>query len=375
MTLRLKAPIRSSQRGAPRDARVAGTPLPEPRAAERGSWIPASAGMSGIARRAFIAGLTAAAAWPLAARAQQGKRMRRMGVFTGVGEEDLDTQARHAALLQGLAQLGWTDGHNLQIDFRWGRGDEERIRKSATELAALAPDVVFATGSAGVGAMLRVTRTVPIVFAIVPDPVGSGFVNSLSRPGGNATDFLQFEYSLSGKWLELLKQIAPGLTRAAILWDPAITAGIGQFAVIQSVAPSLGVEVSPVNLRDAGEIERAVATFAQSSNGGLILTASALSVVHRNLIVALAVRHKLPAVYNNRSFVTDGGLISYGANLIDQYRRAAGYVDRILKGEKPADLPVQAPTKYELVINLKTAKALGLDMPPSVLARADEVIE
>ena len=327
-----------------------------------------------LARRAFIAGLTAAAALPLAARAQQGERMRRMGVFTGVGEEDLDTQARHAALLQGLAQLGWA-GHNLQIDFRWGRGDEERSRKSATELAALAPDVVFATGSAGVGAMLRVTRTVPIVFAIVPDPVGSGFVNSLSRPGGNATGFMQFEYSLSGKWLELLKQIAPGVTRAAVLWDPAITAGIGQFAVIQSVAPSVGVEVSPINVRDASEIERDVARFAQSSNGGLILTASALSVVHRNLIIALALRHKLPAVYFNRSLVTDGGLISYGANLIDQYRQAASYVDRILKGEKPADLPVQAPTKYELVINLKTAKALGLEIPTPVLARADEVIE
>jgi putative ABC transport system substrate-binding protein len=373
--LRLKAPIRSSPRGAPRDARVAGTPLRGPRATERGSWIPASTGTSGIARRAFIAGLTAATALPLAARAQKGDRMRRMGVFTGVGEDDLDTQARHAALLQGLAQLGWADGHNLQIDFRWGGGDEERIRKNATELAALAPDVIFATGSASVAAMLRVTRTVPIVFAIVPDPVGSGFVNSLSRPGGNATGFLQFEYSLSGKWLELLKQIAPGLTRAAILWDPAIPAGIGQFAVIQSVAPSLGVEVIPVNLRDAGENERAVATFAQSSNGGLILTASALSVVHRNLIVALAVRHKLPAVYFHRGFVTDGGLISYGANPIDQYRRAAVYVDRILKGEKPADLPVQAPTKYELVVNLKTARTLGLDMPPSVLARADEVIE
>ena len=324
-------------------------------------------------RRAFITLVGgAAAAWPLAVRAQQGERMRRMGIFTGVGEGDLDTQARHAALLQGLAQLGWTDGHNLQIDFRWGGGDAERIRKSATELAALAPDVIFATGSAAVGAMLRVTRTVPIVFAIVPDPVGSGFVNSLSRPGGNATGFLQFEYSLSGKWLELLKQIAPGLTRAAILWDPAITAGIGQFAVIQSVAPSLGVDVSPVNLRHAGEIERAVATFARSSNGGLILTASALSVVHRNLVVALAIRHKLPAVYTNRGFVTEGGLISYGANFIDQYRRAAAYVDRILKGEK---LPVQAPTKYELVINLKTAKALGITVPLILQQRADEVIE
>jgi putative ABC transport system substrate-binding protein len=327
-------------------------------------------------RREFITLVGgAAAAWPLAARAQQGERVRRMGVLTGVGEGDSEAQARNAALLQGLAQLGWTDGRNVQIDIRWGGGDEERIRKSAAELAALAPDVIFATGSASVGAMLRATRTVPIVFAIVPDPVGSGFVNSLSRPGGNATGFMQFEYSLSGKWLELLKQIAPGVTRAAVLWDPAITAGIGQFAVIQSVAPAVGVEVSPVNVRDAGEIERAVGAFAQSSNGGLILTASALAVVHRNLVIALAVRHKLPAVYTNRSFVTGGGLISYGANFIDQYRQAAGYVDRILRGEKPADLPVQAPTKYELAINLKTAKALGLDVPPMLLARADEVIE
>ena len=298
-----------------------------------------------------------------------------MGVITGTAEGDLETQARTAALLQGLARLGWTDGRNMQIDIRFGGGDAERIRKSAAELVALAPDVIFATGSASVAAMLQATRTVPIVFAIVPDPIGSGFVSSLSRPGGNATGFMQFEYSLSGKWLELLKQIAPGVTRAAVLWDPAITAGIGQFAVIQSVAPSVGVEVSPVNVRDASEIEREVARFAQSSNGGLIVTASALSVVHRNLIIALALRHKLPAVYFNRSLVTDGGLISYGANLIDQYRQAASYVDRILKGEKPADLPVQAPTKYELVINLKTAKALGLDIPASVLARADEVIE
>jgi putative ABC transport system substrate-binding protein len=327
-------------------------------------------------RREFITVLGgAAAAWPLAARAQQGERVRRMGVITGTAEGDLETQARTAALLQGLAQLGWTDGRNMQIDIRFGGGDAERIRKSAAELVALAPDVIFATASASVAAVLQATRTVPIVFAIVPDPVGSGFVNSLSRPGGNATGFMQFEYSLSGKWLELIKQIAPGVTRAAVLWDPAITAGIGQFAVIQSVAPSVGVEVSPINVRDASEIERAVARFAQSSNGGLIVTASALSVVHRNLIIALALRHKLPAVYFNRSLVTDGGLISYGANLIDQYRQAASYVDRILKGEKPADLPVQAPTKYELVINLKTAKALGLDIPASVLARADEVIE
>jgi ABC-type uncharacterized transport system substrate-binding protein len=327
-------------------------------------------------RREFITLLSgAAAAWPLAGHAQQPEGMRRIGVITGTAEGDLETQARTAALLQGLAQLGWTDGRNMQIDIRFGSGDAERIRKSAAELAALTPDVIVAAGSASVAAMLQATRTVPIVFAIVPDPVGSGFVNSLSRPGGNATGFMQFEYSLSGKWLELLKQIAPGVTRAAVLWDPAITAGIGQFAVIQSVAPSVGVEVSPINVRDASEIERAVARFAQSSNGGLIVTASALSAVHRNLIIALALRHKLPAVYFNRSLVTDGGLISYGANLIDQYRQAANYVDRILKGEKPADLPVQAPIKYELVVNLKTAKALRLEIPTPVLARADEVIE
>jgi putative ABC transport system substrate-binding protein len=329
-----------------------------------------------MTRRDLIALLGGTAAgWPLRVLAQQTERVRRVGMLTGVAEDDAGAQARNAAWLQGLAQLGWTDGYNVQIDIRWGGGDAERIRKSAAELAALTPDVIFATGSASVGAMLQATRTVPIVFAIVPDPVGSGFVNSLSRPGGNATGFMQFEYSLSGKWLEVLKQIAPGVRRAAVLWDPAITAGIGQFAVMQSVAPSLGVELTPVNVRDAGEIERAVATFAQSSNGGLILTASALSVVHAKLIIALALGHKLPAVYSNRNFVTNGGLISYGANFIDQYRQAAGYVDRILRGEKPADLPVQAPTKYELVINLKTAKALGIDVPAQLLARADDVIE
>ena len=249
----------------------------------------------------------------------------------------------------------------MRIDYRWGAGNADNIRKYAAELAALAPDVILATGTAAMAPLLQATRTVPIVFVIVADPVGAGFVDSLARPGGNATGFMQFEYSLSGKWLELLKQIAPGVTRAAVLRDPAITAGIGQFAVIQSVAPSVGVEVSPVNVRDAGEIERAVTAFARSPNGGLIVTASALARVHRDLIVTLAARHKLPAVYYRRYFVTGGGLISYGPDFVDQFRRAAGYVDRILKGEKPADLPVQAPTKYELVINLKTAKALGLD--------------
>ena len=271
--------------------------------------------------------------------------------------------------------MGWTDGRNVRIDIRWGAGDADRIRKYAAELVALAPDVILATGSAAVGPLLQATRTVPIVFVHVADPVGAGFVESLARPGGNATGFTTFEYGMSGKWLELLKEIAPGVTRAAVLRDPAIAAGIGQFGAIQSVAPSLGVEVSPVDVRDAGEIERAVAAFARAPNGGLIVTASALAIVHRDLIITLAARHKLPAVYFARYFVTGGGLISYGPDLVDQYRRAAGYVDRILKGEKPADLPVQAPTKYELVINLKTAKALGLDVPPTLLARADEVIE
>jgi putative ABC transport system substrate-binding protein len=269
--------------------------------------------------------------------------------------------------------LGWTDGRNVRIDTRWASGDAELIRKYAAELVALAPDVIFASGNAAVAPLLQATHTVPIVFSAVADPVGSGFVDSLSQPGGNATGFMQFEYGLSGKWLELLKEIAPSLTRVIILWDPE-TAGIGQFAIIQSVATSAGVDVRPVNLRDAGETERAITAFARAPNGGLVVTASAWSVVRRDLIIALAARHKLPAVYFERLFVVAGGLISYGASFVDQYRRAAGYVDRILKGEKPADLPVQAPTKYELVI-LKTAKALGFAVPPSVLARADEVIE
>jgi putative tryptophan/tyrosine transport system substrate-binding protein len=318
----------------------------------------------------------AAAAWPLTARAQQGERVRRIGALAGgVAADDSDAQANFAAFLQVLQQLGWTDGRNLRIDYRLGLGNVDNIRKCAAELAALAPDVILASGTSPMAPLLQATRTVPIVFVNVADPVGAGFVDSLARPGGNATGFIQFEYSLSGKWLELLKQIAPGVTRAAVLRDPAITAGIGQFAVIQAVAPSVGVEVSPVNVRDAGEIERAVTVFARSPNGGLIVTSSALSVVHRDLIVTLAARHKLPAVYPRRYYVTGGGLISYGFDIVDQYRRAAGYVDRILKGEKPADLPVQAPTRYELVINLKTAKALGLDVPATVLTRADEVIE
>jgi putative ABC transport system substrate-binding protein len=325
-------------------------------------------------RRAFIAALGGAAAWPVVARAQQPERMRRIGVLLGIAA-NTDTQTRLAAFVQTLQQLGWTDGRNVRIDTRWALGDTELIRRYAAELVALAPDVIFVSGNAAVAPLLQATHTVPIVFASVADPVGSGFVDSLSQPGGNATGFMQFEYGLSGKWLELLKEIAPGLTRAIVLWDPAVTAGIGQFAIIQSVATSAGVDVRPVNLRDAGETERAITAFARAPNGGLVVTASAWSVVRRDLIIALAARHKLPAVYFERLFVVAGGLISYGANFVDQYRRAAGYVDRILKGEKPADLPVQAPTKYELVINLKTAKTLGLAVPPSVLARADEVIE
>jgi putative ABC transport system substrate-binding protein len=328
-------------------------------------------------RREFITLLAGAtAAWPLAARAQQSERMRRIGVLTsGATADDPDGRARTAAFLQGLQQLGWIDGRNIRIDYRWGAGDADNMRKYAAELVALAPDVILASGTATVAPLLQATRTVPIVFVQVTDPVGAGFVDSLARPGGNATGFLLFEYSISGKWLELLKEIAPHVSRAGVIRDPAQTAGTGQFAVIQAVAPSVGMEVSAINVRDAPEIERSVAAFARSANGGLIVTASALSVVHRDLIVTLAARHKLPAVYYRRLYVTGGGLISYGPDLVDQQRRAAGYVNRILNGEKPADLPVQAPTKYELVINLKTAKTLGLTVPPSLLARADEVIE
>ena len=327
-------------------------------------------------RREFISLLGGAAvAWPLAAYAQQGERVRQIGVLTANAADDVDAQARHAAFLQGLEHLGWTEGRNVRVDARWAAGSTADTRRYARELAALAPDVILATGSSAVAPLLEATTTVSIVFVIVPDPVGAGFVDSLSRPGGNATGFMQFEYSLSAKWPELLKQIMPHATRAAVLRDAAITAGIGQFAVIQSVAPSLGVEVSPINVRDAREIERAVAAFARSANGGLIVTAGPLTALHRELIMTLAARYKLPTVYPNRDYPAGGGLISYGPDLVDQFRRAASYVDRILKGEKPADLPVQAPTKYDLVINLKTAKALGIDMPPTLLARADEVIE
>ena len=302
--------------------------------------------------------------------------MRRIGVLVASPADDAESQARVAAFKEGLAQLGWTEGRNVRIDTRWATTNADDLRKHAAELAASTPDVlVGASGTTTVAALLQATRTVPIVFAIVVDPVGAGFVASLARPGGNATGFTMFEYGMSGKWLELLKQIAPGVTRAAVLRDPAIASGIGQFGAIQAVAPSLRVELSPVDVRDAPEIERAVTAFAGIENGGLVVTASPSGTVHRELIIALAARHKLPAVYWQRFYRASGGLMSYGPDLLDQYRRAAGYVDRILKGEKPADLPVQAPTKYELVINLKTAKALGLTVPPSLLARADEIIE
>src|SRR5262249_34867505 len=287
---------------------------------------------------------------------------------------DREGEARLAAFTHALSQLGWGEGRNLRIDIRWAKAED--LHRHAAELVALAPDVlVAATGTATVASLLQATRTIPIVFAIVVDPVGAGFVASMAEPGGNATGFAAYEDSMSGKWLELLKEVAPGVTRAAVLRDPAVASGIGQFGAVQIVAPALGVQLTPVDVRDAGEIERAVAAFATRSNGGVIVTASALGTVHRELIAAVAARHKLPAVFPSRSYVSSGGLISYGPDLIDQFRRTAGYVDRILKGEKPANLPVQAPTKYELVINLKTAKALGVDLPASVLARADEVIE
>ena len=326
-------------------------------------------------RREFIAlagGLVVSS--PFAARAQQPDRMRRVGVLMA-GADDQEPQARLAVFLQALQQLGWTNGHNVRIEYRWAAGNADDIRKYAAELVALAPDVILAGGGAVLPSLQQATRTVPIVFTQTPDPVGAGFVDSLARPGGNATGFMALEYGLGAKWLELLKEIAPAVTRVAVIRDAAISAGLGFFGAIQAVAPSFGVELSPVNVRDAGEIEPAVAAFARSANGGLIVTGSALANVHSDLIIALAARHKLPAVYFNRVSVSRGGLISYGADVIDQYRHAAGYVDRILKGEKPADLPVQNPTKYELVINMKTAKALGLEVPARLLARADEVIE
>jgi putative ABC transport system substrate-binding protein len=326
-------------------------------------------------RRAFIAALGGAAAWPVAARGQQRERMRLIGVLVPATADDLEFQVRLAAFHQGLQQSGWTIGRNVRIDTRWATTDAAQIRRHAEELAALAPDVILAPAATTVGPLLQATRTVPIVFPSFVDPVGAGFVDSLARPGGNATGFMNFEYSIGGKWLELLKEIMPGVTRVAVLRYAATPSGVGQFGIIVSVAQSLRVEVTPVNMRDAPEIESAVAVFARGPHDGLIVPASPLAQRHRDLIVMLAARHKLPAVYFDRVFAAAGGLISYGPDYIDQYRRAAGYVDRILKGEKPAELPVQAPTKYDLVINLKTAKALDLTVPPMLLARADEVIE
>jgi putative ABC transport system substrate-binding protein len=326
-------------------------------------------------RREFLGLLGGAAAWPAASKAQQDERMRRVGVLTGVTADDPETKPRIAAFLQELQRLGWTEGRNVHIDVRGGAGNVGVTRKNATELVALVPDVILAGGGSTVAPALEATRTVPIVFTLTVDPVGGGFVDSLARPGGNVTGFMLFEYSLSGKWLELLKQIAPDVTRAAVLRDPTAPTGTGQFAVIQAVASSLGLDVSAINVRDAREIEQTVAAFARIANGGLIVTASPLAVIHSDLIITLAARYKLPTVYWDRSYAIAGGLISYGADVIDQFRLAAGYTDRILKGEKPADLPVQAPTKYELVINLKTAKALGITIPNTVVARADALIE
>jgi len=329
-----------------------------------------------VRRRKFMTLLGGAAAgWPFAARAQQSERVRRIGILLPAAADDAVFQARVGAFQQALALLGWMIGRNVRIDIRWATTNAAEIRRHATELAALAPDVILATGDSTMPPLLEATRTVPIVFPVVSDPVGAGYVDNLARPGGNATGFMTTEYSIGGKWLELLKEIAPKVTRVAVLRDPAIPAQTAQFGAIQAVAPALRVEVIPINLRDAGEIEQPVGTFARSPNGGLIATAGGAAVRHRDLIVTLAARYRLPAVYWERLFVAAGGLISYGADLVEQYRRAAGYVDRILKGEKPADMPVQAPTKYELVINLKTAKALGLTVPQSLLSRADEMIE
>src|SRR5262245_37761381 len=328
-----------------------------------------------VRRREFIALAAGTVVWPLAGHAQQPERTRRIGVLLNLASDDQEGQTRLVAFEQGLGHLGWSIGGNLRIDYRWGAGDADSIRTFAAELVALAPDVILSAGSPSVAALQKATHTLPIVFVTVVDPVGSGFVDSLALPGGNITGFSLFEYSISGKWLELLKQIAPSVTRVAAIRDPALTGGGGQLGAIQAIAPSVGVEVTPVNVRDAGEIERAITAFAHSFNVGLIVTGSTSAAFHRDLIIELAARHKLPAVYYERFFITSGGLISYGPDSIDPYRRAAVYVDRILKGEKPADLPVQAPTKYELVINLKTAKAMGLTIPPALLARADEVID
>jgi putative tryptophan/tyrosine transport system substrate-binding protein len=328
-----------------------------------------------VKRREFIAALGTAAAWPLSARAQQPERVRRIGVLMDLAADDLEGGARLEAIRAELGRLGWTDGRNARLDVRWGAGVAKRMRSYAEELVALMPDVILASGSPSVGALQQATDTLPVVFATVADPVGAGFVASLARPGANVTGFMLLEYSIGTKWLEMLKEVAPSVTRVAVLRDPTLASGSGQFGAIQGVASSFGVELTPVGMRDPKEIESTVNAFARGANGGLIVTASTLATLHRELIVAVASRHRLPAVYSNRLFVTSGGLLSYSPDRIDQFRQAAGYVNRILQGEKPADLPVQSPTKYELVINLKTAKALGLEVPQTLLARADEVIE
>ena len=326
-------------------------------------------------RREFIGLVGGAALWPVVARGQQRERMRRIGVLMAIAASDPQSKLRLEAFAKGLQQLGWTAGQNIQIDYRWSSSDPDALRQYAAELVALAPDAILAHSSTAVSPLLQATRTIPIVFTIVSDPVGAGYVDSLARPRGNATGFINFEYAIGGKWLELLKEVAPRVTRAAVLRDPAIAAGPGQFGAIQAAAASSGTELTPISVRDAAEIERALAAFARGSNGGMIVTASSLAAVHRNLIIALAARYKLPVVSYERNYTVAGGLISYGPNFIDQFRQAAGYVDRILRGEKPADLPVQAPTKYELVINLKTAKTLGLDVSSQLQQRADEVVE
>jgi putative ABC transport system substrate-binding protein len=327
-------------------------------------------------RRQFLAGIArTVVAWPLAARAQQPDRVRRIGVLMNLAADDPASQTRNAAFLQGLQQLGWTDGRNVRIDYRWAAGEAERFRRYAAELVALAPDVILASASPSVASLQQASTTLPIVFVIVIDPVGAGFVASLARPGGNATGFTLFEYGISGKWLEALKEIAPGVIRAAVIRDPGIAAGVGQLGALQAVAPSFKVELTPVDVRDPGEIERAITAFARTPNGGIVVTGSPSQGVHRELIISLAAKHRLPAVYPFRYLVAEGGLISYGPDQADQYRRAASYMDRIFKGEKPSDLAVQAPTTFEMAINLKTAKSLGLSPPPALLARADELIE
>jgi len=333
-------------------------------------------GVSPMRRREFIALLgSSAVAWPLTARAQQPGRTRRIGVLMSTPADDQEGQARINAFVQSLRELGWIDGHNVRMDTRWAAGNVDRGREYATELVTLMPDVILASGGSVVGPLLQATRTVPIVFTQTPDPVGAGFVNNLARPGGNATGFSAFDYSIGGKWLELLKQIAPGVTRVAVIRDPATPQGIGQFSAVYAVAPSLGLDASPINASEPGELERTITAIANIPNSGMIVTGSTFAIAHRELIIKLANQHKMPTVYPMRFFAAAGGLISYGADAIDPHRRAAGYVDRILKGERPADLPVQNPTKYELVINLKTARALAIEVPPMLLARADEVIE